>query len=171
MSPIEITNLTIRPKVSVSYHNGSRYEVHYFYANLVFKLTEHCDEYLYGYLKNSQEEFVKRRIHRTYEGISEPYSFAVRDEDSLEQMLERLREERPDDFYLDGWDFNENHGWFLYNKKFDCWRFHEFFSDNSITRSLFQHIQDLAYNVPTYSRSTIESDLINCFECLKRWWD
>lgn len=171
MSPIEITNLTIRPKVSVSYYNGSRYEVHYFYANLVFKLTEHCDEYFLGYLKNSQEKYVKRRIHKTFDDISAPCDIDFDCENPLEEMLERLQQQQTDDFYLDGWDFNENHGWFVYNEKFDCWRFQEFFADNSVTRALFNHIQAIAYNLPTYSRSTVESELINCFESLKRWWD
>jgi hypothetical protein len=142
-------------------------QVQYFYANLVFEVSDGF-EHLKEYLRNTQNEYVERRIYKTYELIDEGVPPGL----SFEEMLHHInvRGNDPESFYT-GWDFNPNHGWFTRISKFDCWRFHEYFTDNAITRALFQQIQNVAYNVPSSNRSTPESELISCFESLKQWWD
>lgn len=158
MSPIKITHLSIRPKTTN--------DVQFFYANLVFKVTN--SDHFKQYLEHTQKEYIERRIYKTYELINEGVPLDL----TLEEMLQHIndRGNDPESFYT-GWDFNPDHGWFTYIPKFDCWRFTEYFTDNTITRSLFQQIQNIAHGVPSGSRSTADSELISCFESLKFWWD
>jgi hypothetical protein len=154
MSPIEIKHLSLRPYLST--HSG----VSFFYANLVFKLTEGASEHLQTYLKSSQQFYIKKRIFKT---IRDPqYS-------SVEEMLNSIP--RPSDEYLEGYDYNPEHGWFSYNPKFDTWRFHEYFADCVITRACFDMIKAVSCEVPNTYRFTSESQLISIFETLKNWWD
>ena len=158
MSPIKIRHLSIRPKTTQ--------HAQFFYANLVFETR--CSDHLQSYLKHTQKEYLEKRIYRSYELINEELPTNL----PLEEVLEIINEKGndPESFYT-GWDYNPDYGWFTYLPSFNCWRFHEFFTDNLITRALFQQIQNITYDVPTLSRSTAESELISCFESLKLWWD
>lgn len=160
MTPIKILNLTIRPRTG---SDG----VQFFYANLIFKAY---DEFLLEYLKYSQKEYIQRKIFKTYDNIARPFDDS-KTPDRFEDVLKYLNDRTCEDIYYKGWDFNESCGWFTYIEKFDCWRFHEFFTDNLVTRSLFNQIQLLGHNCPSTSRSTGGSNLISCFESLKHWWD
>lgn len=168
MSPINILHLSLRPKLASMQTSGaSPQRIQYFYANLVFEVDPSSD-HLIQYLQSSQKEYIERRIYRTYELIDE----GVPPNLDLEEMLQHIndRGNDPESFYV-GWDFNQDHGWFTYIPKFGCWRFHEYFTDNAVTRALFQQIQNVAYGVPSNSRSTSDSELVSCFESLKQWWD
>lgn len=158
-TPIKITNLTLRAKASN--------DVHYFYLNVVFKVLDPKYDFLLNYLQTSQKEYTPSRIYRTYEDIARPVTLS-----SVEEYLDQINQEHNnEDLYYNGWDFNKDYGWFTYIEKFDCWRFHEFFTDNLVTRSLVNALQKISYGVPTTSRHTEESELIAIFESLKHWWD
>lgn len=73
-----------------------------------------------------------------------------------------------EDVWVKGYQENWSR-FFEYNKKFDCFRFYEYFKINPVTKGLIEYIEELKgmQNPDTY----YSEQFYHALKCLEHWWD